>query len=242
MELFPAIDLRDGKAVRLLRGDYEKMTVYGEDPLEVAVFFKAQGAKNLHMVDLDGAKDGGTPNFELISRIVRETGLFVEVGGGIRSLETIRRYLENGVSRVIIGTAAVTDPDFLKASVREFGERLAVGVDIRGRDVAIHGWTESSSVDYSDFCKKLQNAGVRCVICTDVSKDGAMEGVNLELYRELTRRFDMDFIASGGVTVTEDLEELSKTGVSGAILGKSLYTGSIDLKAAVLLMEKAGGK
>lgn len=242
MELFPAIDLRDGRAVRLLRGDYDKMTVYSENPLEVAGSFKAAGARFLHLVDLDGAKDGGTPNFELIARIVRETGLFVEVGGGIRSLETARSYLGSGVSRVIIGTAAVTDPAFLREAVDEFGGKIAVGVDIKCHEVAIHGWTKGSGVSYGDFCEKLQDIGVQCVICTDISKDGAMEGVNLELYRELTERFDMDFIASGGVTVLEDLTELSKIGVAGAILGKSLYTGGIDLKAAVRLMEKAGGK
>lgn len=241
MELYPAIDLRGGKAVRLLRGDYDKMTVYSDSPEATAAGFKSQGATRLHMVDLDGAKDGGTPNFEIISRIVSETGLFVEVGGGIRSMETAERYLACGAARVIIGTAAVTDPDFLERAVREFGEKVAVGVDIRDDEVAIHGWTKGGGISCFDFCERLQRLGVACVICTDISKDGALQGVNSELYRRLCHRFDMDIIASGGVTGLDDLAELKKTGVSGAILGKALYAGSISFKEALELVRGGEG-
>ena len=242
MELFPAIDLRDGKAVRLLRGDYDKMTVYSDSPLEVARSFRADGAKYLHLVDLDGAKDGGTPNFQVIREIVEKSGLSVEVGGGIRSMETAEKYLDMGAMRVIIGTAAVTDPQFLKYAVARYGGKITVGVDVKGEAVATHGWTQTSEKSCFDFCGELQALGVKTVICTDISRDGAMQGVNSGLYRRLTERFDMDFIASGGVTGIEDLALLSETGVSGAILGKSLYTGGIALKEAVKLVERLGAK
>lgn len=240
MDLYPAIDLHDGKAVRLLRGDYSKMTVYSEVPLDVARVFKEAGAAFLHLVDLDGAKDGDTPNFELIGKIVRESGLHVEVGGGIRSLLTVERYLELGVMRVIIGTAAVTDPEFLSQALKLFGDKIAVTVDIRDGLVATHGWTQTSTENCEDFCQRLQDIGVRTVICTDISKDGALQGVNDRLYERLTRRFSMDIIASGGVSAMADLLRLSETGVRGAILGKSIYTGSIDLADAVAAMKKAG--
>lgn len=242
MELFPAIDLRDGKAVRLLRGDYNRMTVYSDSPVEVAKSFRDAGAKYIHVVDLDGAKDGNTPNFQVIEEIVQKSGLKVEVGGGIRNEKIVERYLSAGVMRVIIGTAAVTNPEFLEKAVAKHGEKIAVGVDIKERFVAIHGWTETSKLDCFEFCEKLQGIGVKTVICTDISKDGAMQGPNTELYRELVSRFDMDIIASGGVTVAEDLLKLSDTGALGAILGKSLYTGSIDLKSALDGMEKVGNK
>lgn len=241
MELYPAIDLRGGKAVRLLRGDYDKMTVYSDSPEATAAGFKAQGASRLHVVDLDGARDGGTPNFNIISRIVSETRLFVEVGGGIRSMETARRYLDCGVSRVIIGTAAVTDPDFLERAVDAFGGRLAVGVDVKNEELAIHGWTKGGGINCFEFCERLQGLGVSCVICTDIAKDGAMQGVNLELYRRLCAGYEMDIIASGGVTGLNDLAQLKKTGVSGAILGKSLYAGSISLGKALELMRGGEG-
>jgi len=240
MDLFPAIDLRGGKAVRLLRGDYDKMTVYSDAPLEVACDFKRAGADYLHLVDLDGAKDGNTPNFEVIGKIVAESGLKVEVGGGIRSISIAEQYLNLGVMRVIIGTAAVTDPDFLHEAVKRFGDKIAVAVDIKDGFVATHGWTQTSAESGDDFCQKLQDIGVKTVICTDISKDGAMQGVNEELYLELTQRFSMDIIASGGVSVMDDLIKLSEIGVHGAILGKSIYTGSIDLADAVAAMKKAG--
>ena len=240
MDLYPAIDLRGGKAVRLLRGDYDNMTVYSDTPLAVAKKFKESGASFLHLVDLDGAKDGDTPNFEIIGEIVRESRLKVEVGGGIRSMQTVERFLALGVMRVILGTAAITDPQFLLEATERFGEKLAVAVDIKDGFVATHGWTQTSAESCFDFCEKLQKIGVKIVICTDISKDGAMQGINRELYEELAQRVSMNIIASGGVSSIDDLLKLSETGVSGAILGKSLYTGSIDLANAITLMKKAG--
>ncbi len=239
MELFPAIDILDGRAVRLLHGNYDRMTVYSDDPLAVALSFKRAGAKFLHLVDLDGAKDGDTPNYELIKRITSESGLLVEIGGGVRNSEVVKRYLDAGAMRVIIGTAAVTDPDFLKAAVVQFGDKVAVGVDIKDGYVATHGWIQTSNEDCFGFCEKLQSMGVQTLICTDISRDGAMLGVNEQLYEQLCCRFSMDIIASGGVTITDDLVRLSKTGVKGAILGKSLYAGSIDLGEALDLLKKS---
>ena len=239
MELFPAIDLCGGKAVRLLHGDYDKMTVYSDRPVEVACSFKAAGADYLHLVDLDGAKNGDTVNFEIIKNIVSESGLHVEVGGGIRNMDAIERYLGLGVMRVIIGTAAVTDPDFLFEAVKKHGNKIAIAVDIKDGFVATHGWLQTSSESCFDFCSKLQSMGVKTVVCTDISKDGAMQGTNTELYEKLTRSFSMDIIASGGVSTIDDLVRLSETGVHGAILGKSIYTGSIDLKTAIQTIKKA---
>ena len=239
MDLYPAIDLCGGKAVRLLRGDYNEMTVYSDAPLEVACGFKNAGAEYLHLVDLDGAKDGGTRNFEVIGKIVAGSGLKVEVGGGIRNITTVQQYIDLGVMRVIIGTSAVTDPEFLLEAVKRFGDKIAVAVDIKDGRVATHGWTQTSDESCFDFCQKLQDIGVKTIICTDISKDGAMQGVNQELYEKLTERFSMDVIASGGVTTIDDLVKLSETKVSGAILGKSIYTGSIDLATAVSTIKRA---
>ena len=239
MELFPAIDLFGGKAVRLLHGDYNDMTVYSEKPFEVACDFKSAGADYLHLVDLDGAKNGDTTNFEVIENIVSNSGLQVEVGGGIRNMEAVERYLALGVMRAIIGTAAVTDPKFLLEAVGKYGERIAVAVDIKDGFVATHGWLKTSNESCFDFCEKLQSIGVKTVICTDISKDGAMQGANNELYHSLSKRFSMDIIASGGVSSIDDLLRISETGVKGAILGKSIYTGSIDLKTAIMKMKKA---
>lgn len=240
MDLYPAIDLRGGNAVRLLRGDYNKMTVYSDKPAELARSFKKDGAEYLHLVDLDGAKDGDTVNFEVIREIVSSCGLKVEVGGGIRSLATVERYLKIGVQRVIIGTAAVTDPEFLREAVGRYGEKIAVAVDIKDGLVATHGWIQTSGESCEGFCEKLQALGVKTVICTDISKDGAMQGVNEELYERLKSLFSMDIIASGGVSSIYDLLRLAETGVSGAILGKSIYTGSIELANAIAVMKKAG--
>lgn len=238
MELFPAIDLRGGAAVRLLRGDYKQMTVYSTSPVEVAKSFAAAGARYLHLVDLDGAKDGGTPNCELIAQIVSESGLLTEVGGGIRNMQAVEHYLNAGARRVIIGSAAVTDPDFLREALLRFGEKIAVGVDLKDGCVAIHGWTETSRLDGYAFIESMQELGVKTIICTDISKDGAMQGVNAELYRELKRRFSLDIIASGGVSGLSDLETLSSIGVRGAILGKALYTGGIKLEEAIARMKE----
>ena len=237
MELFPAIDLIGGCAVRLVKGDYAQKTVYSENPAEVAKSFAAAGAKYLHVVDLEGAKDGGTPNLETIKNIVEQGGLLVEVGGGIRSEEVIRKYLDAGVFRVILGTAAVQNPAFLEEMVQKYGEKIAVGVDIKDGMVAIKGWTEVSQESCFDFCEKLQKIGVKTIICTDISKDGLLSGTNLELYKELSDKFSVDIVASGGVTTLDDVKKLADMGMYGAILGKALYTGNIDLKAAVELVK-----
>ena len=235
MELFPAIDLIGGCAVRLVKGDYAQKTVYSDNPAEVAKSFAAAGAKYLHVVDLEGAKDGGTPNLETIRNIVEKGGLLVEVGGGIRSEEVIQKYLDAGVFRVILGTAAVQNPAFLEEMVQKYGEKIAVGVDIKDGMVAIKGWTEVSAESCFDFCEKLQKIGVKTIICTDISKDGLLSGTNLELYKELSEKFSVDIVASGGVTTLDDVKKLADMGMYGAILGKALYTGNIDLKAAVEL-------
>lgn len=238
MELFPAIDLIGGCAVRLVKGDYAQKTVYSETPVEVARSFAAAGARYLHVVDLEGAKNGGTPNLETIKNIVKTGGLLVEVGGGIRSEEVIKKYLDVGVFRVILGTAAVQNPAFLEEMVQKYGEKIAVGVDIKDGMVAIKGWTEVSCESCFDFCEKLQKIGVKTIICTDISKDGLLSGTNLELYKVLSEKFSVDIVASGGVTTLEDVKKLSDMGLYGAILGKALYTGNIDLKAAVQLTKE----
>lgn len=233
MHIYPAIDLFEGKVVRLYKGDYNEMTVYHSDPLAVAADFAESGARHLHVVDLEGARSGDTPNLEIIAKLAAGSGLFVEVGGGIRSMEVVRRYLAAGVHRVILGTAAVTDPAFLAAALAEYGEKIAVGVDIKGGKVAIRGWTETADDDAFAFCEKMERMGVRTVICTDISKDGAMQGANHALYAELSRRFSLDIIASGGVSSLEDIEKLSKLNLHGAIVGKAYYTGAISLARAI---------
>ena len=233
MLIYPAIDLYGGKAVRLYKGDYAQMTVYNDDPTAVAADFKASGATHIHLVDLEGAKSGTTPNLSAVLAIKNATGLFCEVGGGIRSMEVVRRYLDAGMDRVILGTAAVTDPAFLREAVAAYGEKIAVGIDIRDGFVAIKGWTEQSSEKALDFCAKMQAMGVRTLICTDISKDGAMEGTNHGLYRTLSETFDLNIIASGGVSSLEDVEKLAKLNIHGAIIGKAWYTGAVDLKTAI---------
>lgn len=232
MKLFPAIDIYGGKAVRLLHGDYAKMTVYSDNPLEIAQDFIACGAQNIHIVDLEGAKTGETPNLELIARIAA-CGLFAEVGGGIRSEEVAARYLDAGVQRVILGTAAVTDPALLERLVVRHGDRIAVSVDVKDGYAAIRGWQERSALTCDALCERLQNVGVKTVICTDISRDGAMRGTNRALYADLTKRYAMNFIASGGVSSMEDVIALRDSGVYGAIIGKAYYTGAIDLRAAI---------
>ena len=233
MLIFPAIDLYDGKAVRLYKGDYAQMTVYSENPPEIAEAFYKTGAGCLHLVDLEGAKTGETPNLETIKRIREAAPLFVEVGGGVRSMEVVERYLNAGIDRVILGTAAVTDPAFLREAVETYKERIAVGVDIKDGRVAIRGWTEKSALDAFDFCRELQNIGVQTVICTDISKDGAMQGTNRVLYGELSKAFSLNIVASGGVSSVDDIKALRALELYGAIIGKAYYTGTIDLKEAL---------
>lgn len=233
MLILPAIDLYEGQAVRLLKGDYAKKTVYSDSPVSVAMDFKAQGASAIHIVDLEGAASGKTPNRETILKIKKESGLFCEVGGGIRDMETVKSYLDSGIDRVILGSAAVKDPAFLEEAVREYGQKIAVGVDLKDGKIAIHGWTETADTDVDSFFSRLQKTGVKTVICTDISRDGAMKGTNLGLYRDLSKHYSLDLIASGGVSSLEDVKELRKMDIYGAIIGKAYYTGAIDLKEAL---------
>lgn len=239
MNIIPAIDLIGGKAVRLKKGDYNEVTVYNDDPAEVAKSFEKSGASFMHIVDLDGAKDGSTANFDTIRRVVANTSLFVEVGGGIRSMDTVRKYMDIGVQRVIIGTAAVKDPEFLAEAVAAYPENIAVGIDVKDGVVAIKGWTELSEFSCFDFCERMQSVGVKTVICTDISKDGMMSGTNLKLYAELQKRFGMDFIASGGVSSLDDVRQLTRMNIYGAIIGKALYTGAIRLEDALDIAKEA---
>lgn len=233
MILLPAIDLFDKKAVRLYKGDYQKMTVYSHNPIEIAQDFEAAGATHIHMVDLEGAKDGTTPNLSIVAQVARETCLFVEIGGGIRSIETVEKYLKSGVSRVILGTAAVKDPEFLREAVNRFGEKIAVGADVKDGKIAIKGWLETADVTLDEFLRQMQTIGVKNVICTDISRDGAMRGTNLELYREFSEKYALDITASGGVSTMEDVLKLREMNLYGAIIGKAYYTGAIDLKEAL---------
>ncbi len=233
MNIFPAIDLYEGAAVRLFKGDYNQMTVYDKNPLNIAKKFEECGAEYLHTVDLEGAKTGLTPNLETIKNIVENTSLFVELGGGIRSMETVEKYLSIGVNRVILGTAAITDEAFLDEAIAKYGEKIAVGVDIKDGFVAIKGWTEKSQFAFEDFCKKMQDKGVKTLICTDISKDGAMKGTNRELYKSLSETLDLDIIASGGVSSIDDVKALREMELYGAIIGKAYYTGAIDLREAI---------
>lgn len=233
MKLFPAIDLFAGKAVRLYQGDYAQMTVYSETPVQVARDFQEAGAACIHLVDLEGARTGEVSNLGLITEIIRQTGLFAQVGGGIRSLKTMETYLNAGVGRVILGTAAVGNPQLLGQALAEFGDQIAVGVDLKEGYVAIHGWTETAKLRGEDFLRSLEQMGVKTLICTDISRDGAMKGANREMYRTLSQKFSMDIIASGGVSGMEDILALKEMGLYGAIVGKAYYTGNLDLKQAL---------
>ena len=233
MLIFPAIDLYDGKAVRLFKGNYAEMTVYNNDPVAVARDFVAAGATHVHLVDLEGARDGNTPNLDTVLAIKKECGLFCEIGGGVRSIEVVKRYIDAGLDRVILGTAAVSDPAFLRAAVAAYGDKIAVGVDIKDGFVAVKGWTEKSNENALDFCQKMQEWGVKTLICTDISRDGAMRGANHALYQTLKERFGMQIVASGGVSAMDDVTTLRAMDLYGAIIGKAYYTGAIDLKSAI---------
>ena len=233
MLILPAIDLYDKKAVRLYKGDYNEMTVYSNNPIEIARKFQECGATYIHMVDLEGAKNGTTPNIDEVRKVVEYTDLKVEIGGGIRDEKTVQKYIDLGVERVILGTAAVTDDEFLRKMVSKYKEAIAVGVDLKDGYVAIKGWTEKSALTADEFFKHLSDIGVKTVICTDISKDGAMQGTNRELYKELSEKYPMDIVASGGVSSIDDIKALKEMNLYGAILGKAYYIGAVDLKQAV---------
>jgi len=235
MELFPAIDLLGGKVVRLTRGDYNLVDVYGDNPVEVAKAFKEKGAKNLHIVDLDGARDGSTANFAVIEAIAKTGGLFIEAGGGIRSVERVMRYAAVGVNRVILGTVAAQDFNLLERLIGTFGKLIAVGVDARDGLVAVKGWRETTALKSLKFCEKLDKAGVENIIYTDISRDGMMEGANLDIYKRIVGRVSAKITASGGISNIDELVKLEEIGVYAAILGKSLYTGAIKLEEAIEL-------
>lgn len=233
MLILPAIDLYDKKAVRLYKGDYNEMTVYSNNPIEIARKFEECGATFIHMVDLEGAKNGTTPNIDEVRKVVEHTNLAVEIGGGIRDEETVKKYIDLGAQRVILGTAAVTDDAFLRKMVSTYKEAIAVGVDLKDGYVAIKGWTEKSALTADEFFSHLSDIGVKTVICTDISKDGAMQGTNRELYKELSKKYTMDIVASGGVSSIDDIKALKEMNLYGAILGKAYYIGAVDLKEAV---------
>ena len=234
MRLFPAVDLYEGQAVRLYKGDYAKKTVYSDNPTAVACSFRDAGARFIHLVDLEGAKSGTTPNFSVVESIIRESGLKAEIGGGIRSPQVVENYLKAGAMRVILGTAAIENPEFLKAMLYAYGDRIAVGVDVKNGFVATHGWTETSGKTCMDFFKELQELGVASIICTDISKDGVLKGPNVELYKTLHREFpNLELVASGGVSCLQDVLNLRDADMPSAILGKALYEGRLDLKEAL---------
>ena len=232
MIILPAIDIIGGKAVRLFKGDYEQVTVYNDDPLEVAKDFERCGATHIHIVDLEGAKNGDTPNIETVKRIVENTSLSAEIGGGIRSMKVIEQYMSIGVDRVILGTAAVKNDGLLLDALLAYGDKIVVGIDIKDGYVAIKGWTENSKYTFDAFCRKMQYMGVKTIICTDISKDGAMKGTNRELYAHLSKKYSMNVIASGGVSSIDDIKALNDMNIYGAIIGKAYYTGAIDLSQA----------
>lgn len=233
MLIFPAIDLYEGKAVRLYKGDYDQMTVYSDRPEKIARDFAAKGATHVHLVDLEGARSGHTPNLETVLRLKEASGLFCEIGGGIRSMATVKTYLSAGLDRVILGTAAVEDPAFLREALDAWGEKIAVGVDVRDGFVAVKGWTENSALGFMDFCREMEKLGVQTLICTDISRDGAMRGTNREMYRQMSETLGLRITASGGVSTLEDVKSLRAMDLYGAIIGKAYYTGDIDLKEAI---------
>ncbi|MDO4733178.1 MAG: 1-(5-phosphoribosyl)-5-[(5-phosphoribosylamino)methylideneamino]imidazole-4-carboxamide isomerase [Bacillota bacterium] len=239
MKILPAIDLYRGKVVRLYQGDYNQMTVYSKDPLAVAHTIAEAGADSLHVVDLEGARDGGTPNIGLVKRLAAESGMKIEIGGGVRSEEVVVDYLQAGVLRVILGTAAVTRPDFAREMAQRYGAAIAVGVDVWNGQVAIKGWTETTALEMMPFCRQLEQDGIQTLICTDIAKDGVMAGVNREMYTKLQEELGMKVIASGGVSNLDDIRALRDRGLYGVILGKSLYSGAVDLREA---LEVAEGK
>lgn len=238
MIIIPAIDLFNGQAVRLFKGDYNNMTVYDTDPVNTAMKFKSEGAEWIHIVDLEGAKSGNAVNIDTVMKIHDYSGLKCETGGGIRDIKTVERYINSGIDRVILGTSAVLDEKFLRTAVKTFGDKIAVGVDIKNGSVAVKGWLEDSGVDAMTFCLKIQDIGVKTIISTDISRDGAMKGTNLLLYSELKSKLKMNIIASGGVSSLDDVKELSELGIYGAIIGKAYYTGAVKISEAIEAAKK----
>ncbi|MFV0517648.1 MAG: 1-(5-phosphoribosyl)-5-[(5-phosphoribosylamino)methylideneamino]imidazole-4-carboxamide isomerase [Aminipila sp.] len=239
MNIYPAIDLYKEQAVRLIKGNFNDMTVYSNDPVSVAISFQEQGAENLHIVDLEGAKHGATSNFSTIKNIVQNTDLFIQVGGGIRNIQTIEKYIALGVNRIILGTAAITNDLFLQEALSSFGDKIAVGVDIKDNKVATNGWSTLSDYSLDDYCDKLEYMGVKTIICTDISKDGAMQGPNIALYQALSKRKSMQTIASGGVSGAKDIELLCNANIYGAILGKALYTNALSICEAIKISKRS---
>lgn len=233
MVLFPAIDILSQKAVRLYKGDYNKVTVYSDKPWEYAEDFVRRGCSAIHIVDLDGARSGETINIETVKKISEVKGLYSEIGGGIRNMETVEKYLDAGVSRVILGTAALQNPVFLKEAVKKYGSKIAVGVDLKDGKVAVKGWLETSEKDGIEFLKELEDIGVENVIVTDISRDGAMKGTNVELYKRIKNEVSLKVTASGGVSSMEDIKALKALDIYGAIIGKAYYTGAIKLEEAL---------
>ena len=238
MLIFPAIDILGGKAVRLYKGDYNQVTVYGERPWEIAQDFVSKGASAIHIVDLDGAREGSAVNMDVVRKIACIPNVLTEIGGGIRNRDTVERYLDAGISRVILGTAALNDPVFLKDALKSCGDRIVVGVDLKDGKVAVKGWLEKSDKDGLTFLKELEDMGVKSVIVTDISKDGAMKGTNLGMYRKISAETSLQVTASGGVSTLEDVRALKEIGVWGAIIGKAYYTGAIDLSEAIRIAEE----
>lgn len=237
MQIFPATDILGGKVVRLTKGEYNQVKIYADSPAEMALEFMKDGATNLHMVDLDGAKDGAPVNFEAIKEAAKIKDLFIEVGGGIRDMKRVEDYLSLGVKRVILGTAAIRNYPFVEEAVKEFGNAIAVGVDAKNGFVAVSGWQETTNVKSVEFCKKLRDTGVSTVIYTDISKDGMLSGTNLEVYGELSEIKGLDIVASGGITFAHEIEKLRDMNIYGAIVGKAVYEGKLSLKEALRAAE-----
>lgn len=233
MKIFPAIDLYDGKVVRLYKGDYNNMTVYSDDPVAIAKDFESKGAEYIHVVDLMGAKEGKPCAFNVVKSIIDNTALKLEIGGGIRNEENVKKYIDIGVDKVILGTAAVNDDEFMSYISFKYKDKLAVGIDIKDGFVAIKGWTEVSNISCDEMFEYVKTLGITRVICTDISKDGAMIGTNRELYKSLSEMYKLNIIASGGVSTLDDVKALNDIGIFGAIIGKAYYTGAIDLNEAI---------
>lgn len=237
MLLFPAIDIYRGQVVRLIKGDYTQMTVYNNNPVKIAEDFVKKGVKNIHIVDLEGAKDGETPNFDVIKNIKDRTGVFCQVGGGIRDEDAVKKYIDSGFDRVILGTAAIENDDFLQKMVREYKNKIAVSIDILDNYVRTRGWQSSTNINVFEFFEHLEKCGVKCVICTDISKDGLLKGVNRELYKKCSQLYSIDIIASGGITSIDDISYLKSENLYGAVVGKAYYDGKIDLVESIKIAE-----